>query len=95
MAFLPRDAKRARARRKKAGDGRCGRMIEAKPLSGQTPSIRGRRGCATANGRDTMMRSGAYHTTRLTDGDITGTVKTLILSGWPDPIRRRELRSCS
>jgi hypothetical protein len=44
--FLLRDAKRVRARRKKAGDGRCGRMIEAKPVFGQTHAFRGRRRCA-------------------------------------------------
>jgi hypothetical protein len=33
---------------KKAGDGRCGRMIEAKPVSGQTHAFRGRRRCAPA-----------------------------------------------
>jgi hypothetical protein len=40
---LLRDAKRGHARRKKAGGGCCGKTIEAKPVFGQTQSIRGRR----------------------------------------------------
>lgn len=79
MALLLRDAKRARARRKKAGGGCCGKMIEAQPLSGQTKALRGRRRCDAANDRDTAMRSGACHATRLMDV-ITGMVT-------PDPKR--------
>lgn len=39
MLFVLRDAKRACARRKKAGHGCCGRTIEAQPLSDQTCHI--------------------------------------------------------
>ncbi|CAM5777368.1 hypothetical protein LMIY3S_06002 [Labrys miyagiensis] len=54
-------AVQSRRRRKKAGGGRCGKTIEARPVVGQTPSIRGRRWAwfVQKTGKNTKWRPSA------------------------------------